>query len=465
MIFHSYFLGCLAHASYLIGDSETGAAAVIDPQRDIDQYLTDAAAAGLEIRHVLETHFHADFLSGHLELKERTGATIYYGARATAEFEFTGLGDGDTIEMGRVRFQALETPGHTLEGISILAYDLDSSSEIPHCVFTGDTLFIGDVGRPDLMAASGNSAEELASLLYDSLHQKLLTLPDTTRVYPAHGAGSLCGRSLSDERVSTIGREKQWNYACAPMSREEFIRLTASDLPATPAYFSFDAQRNRELRPVLDEILAELRPLSLDQTQACAAAGATLLDVREPAEFAASHLRGSLNIGLIGQYATWAGSLIDRTRPIVIIAAPGREREAAMRLGRIGFDLVTGYLTDGLEALREHDALVGTLDRMTALELARRSPAPFILDVRERGERQASAIPGSHWIPLAQVEGRIAEVPGNRAVVVHCAGGYRSIMAASLLKQAGFTRVVDLLGGIESWKNSGLPVATDSKVA
>ncbi len=461
MIFRSYFLGCLAHASYLIGDSETGAAAVIDPQRDIDQYLADSAAERLNIRHVIETHFHADFLSGHLELRDRTKAAIYFGARAQAQFQFTPLADGDTIEMGRVRLVALETPGHTPESISIVVYDLDASADQPYGVLTGDTLFIGDVGRPDLMAAQGTTPQALASMLYDSLHRKLLTLPDETRVYPAHGAGSLCGRSLKDERVSTIGREKQWNYACAPMSREEFVRLATADLPDTPAYFSFDAQRNREERPTLEEILEELRPMTLEEADRAVEKGATLLDVREPAEYAASHVKGSVNIGLSGKYANWAGSLLDRSRPIVLITAPGREEEAAMRLGRIGFDNAAGYLAGGLESLRSHEERVDQFERLGPNDLRQvidRDPSTYILDVRERGEVETKRIPGSHWVPLGQLPRRLDEIPRDRDIVVHCAGGYRSMIAASLLKRAGIERVRDLAGGIDAWARAGLPL-------
>jgi glyoxylase-like metal-dependent hydrolase (beta-lactamase superfamily II) len=458
MIFHSYFLGCLAHASYLVGDLETRTAAVIDPQRDVQQYLDDAAAHGLTIRHVVETHFHADFLSGHLELRARTGAAIYYGSPAEAEFPFTPLRDGEAISMGRVRLVALATPGHTPESISVLLYDLDVSSEHPQGVFTGDALFIGDVGRPDLMASRGLTPQELASRLYDSLHQKLLALPDDTRVFPAHGAGSLCGRSLKDERESTIGREKAWNYACQPMSREEFVRLMTADLPEAPAYFPFDAQRNREERPTLEEILARVRPLALEQVLRLAAEGATVLDTREPAEFAAGHLRGSLNVGLSGKYATWAGSLLDRRRPIVLVAPPGREQESALRLGRIGFDNAVGYLEGGAESLRPRDDLVDRLERLAAAELAARSPAPFVLDVRERGEVEAKRLAGSHWVPLGQLPGRLAEVPRDREVVVHCAGGFRSVIALSLLRRAGYTQVRDLMGGIEAWTRGGFAV-------
>src|SRR5215831_3510424 len=304
MILKQFYLGCLAHASYLIGDETTHAAVVVDPQRDIDQYLGFAAEHGLEIRHVVLTHFHADFLAGHLELRDRTGARIYLGAAARAEYDFTPLRDGDAIELGRVRLVALETPGHTAESISILVFDLQKSAEIPHAVLTGDTLFVGDVGRPDLRVALGWSATDLGGLLYDSLRTKLLALPDESLIYPAHGAGSLCGKALSKETFSTIGEQRRSNYALQPMSKAAFVDLVTADQPQAPAYFTYDAVLNSQERPTLDETLRrELVPLALDRVLELQASGAQILDTRDPNEFAAAHLAGSINIGLIGQYA------------------------------------------------------------------------------------------------------------------------------------------------------------------
>src|SRR5499426_564308 len=351
MILRQFYLNCLAHASYLVGDEASHTAAVVDPQRDVDQYLAFADAHGLRIAHVLLTHFHADFVAGHLELRDRTGATIYLGAAAKAEYAFTPLRDGESVEFGRVRLTALETPGHTAESISILVFDLDRSATEPHAVLTGDTLFVGDVGRPDLRVALGWSAEELGGLLYDSIHKKLLPLPDTSLVYPAHGAGSLCGKAISRETVSTIGEQRRANYALQPMSKAAFVDLVTADQPDAPPYFTYDAVLNSRERPTLDETLArELNPMTLDQVLALQEVGGQLLDTRDPAEFAAAHLQGSINIGLGGQYATWAGTILSRERPIVIIADPGRESESAMRLGRIGFDHIVGFLKDGLHS-------------------------------------------------------------------------------------------------------------------
>src|SRR3954468_8642182 len=363
MVLHQFYLNCLAHASYLIGDEQTGAAAVVDPQRDIEQYLAFAAAHGLRLEHVILTHLHADFIAGHLELRDRVGARIYLGAKATAEYPFTPLADGDRIELGRVRLQALETPGHTPESISLAVYDLDKSEAEPQAVLTGDTLFVGDVGRPDLRAALGWAAADLGGLLYDSLRTKLLTLPDASLVYPAHGAGSLCGKAISKETVSTIGEQRRVNCALQPMTKNAFVDLVTTDQPDAPPYFTFDAVLNSKERPTLDEALArEVTLITLEQTLALKEVGAQCLDTRDPAEFAAAHLAGSINVGLGGQYATWAGTVLSRDRPIVIIADPGREHEAATRLGRIGFDHIVGYLQDGMPSLETRTELTATTE-------------------------------------------------------------------------------------------------------
>lgn len=340
MVLKQFYLPCLAHASYVIGDEATGTAAVVDPQRDTDQYIAFATEHALQIKHVFLTHLHADFIAGHLELRDRVGAKIYLGAAAKAGYAFIPLHDGDIVEFGRVRLKALETPGHTPESISIVVYDLAASDTQPQAVLTGDTLFIGDVGRPDLRAALGWSASELGGMLFDSLHKKLLALPDQSLVYPAHGAGSLCGKALSKETVSTLGEQRRSNYALQSMSKEEFIKVVTADQPDAPAYFNYDAVLNSEERPTLDETLARVNSIPLDGVLALQEVGAQILDCRDPGEFAAAHVAGSINIGLGGQYATWAGTILDREHPIVIIADAGRESEAATRLGRIGFDHV-----------------------------------------------------------------------------------------------------------------------------
>jgi hydroxyacylglutathione hydrolase len=470
MILQQFYLNCLAHASYLIGDERSHTAAVVDPQRDIDQYVSFAEAHDLRIRHVFLTHFHADFVAGHLELRDRAGAAIYLGAAAKAEYAFTPLADGGRVEFGRVRLQALETPGHTAESISILVFDLDRSATDPYAVLTGDTLFIGDVGRPDLRVALGWSAADLGGRLYDSLWNKLMPLPDASLVYPAHGAGSLCGKAISKETVSTIGEQRRLNYALQPMSKSAFVDLVTADQPEAPPYFTYDAVLNSQERPTLDEALArELNPMTLDQVLALSEVGAQVLDTRDPADFAAAHLRGSVNIGLSGQYATWAGTILDRERPIVIVADPGRESESAVRLGRIGFDHVVGYLKGGLRSLESRPDLTATTERVSPAVAAERiagsdearatDPGPMLIDVRAPSEREQKSVTGSFALPLNHLADRAQELPKDRPLIVFCAGGYRSSIAASLLQRLGFDRVSEIAGGIAAWEAAQLPIA------
>lgn len=464
MIFKQFYLPCLAHASYLIGDEATGTAAVIDPQRDTDHYIAFAAEHRLTIRHVFLTHLHADFVAGHLELRDRAGATIYLGAAAKAGYAFTPLHDGQAVEFGNVRLKILETPGHTPESISILVYDLQADAAAdapPYAVLTGDTLFIGDVGRPDLRASLGWSAVDLGGMLFDSLHHKLLALPDESLVYPAHGAGSLCGKSLSKETFSTLGEQRRSNYALQPMSKEAFIQVVTADQPDAPAYFTYDAVLNSEERPTLDQTLAHVNPMTLDDVLALQEVGAQILDTRDAGEFAAAHLRGSINIGLGGQYATWAGTVLDRDHPIVIVADPGRENEAATRLGRIGFDHVVGYLQDGLHSLQSRPELTATTERVSApfaAELLASGQPPLAVDVRTPRERLQKNIAGSVSVPLNHLAENLEALPKDRSLLVYCAGGYRSSLAASLLQRAGFDRVSEIAGGIVGWETANLPV-------
>ena len=454
MILKQYYLGCLAHASYLIVDERTKQAIVVDPQRDIEQYLRDVQQGGYAIQSVVLTHFHADFLAGHIELRNRAGARIMMGARAQAEFDFQALKEGDLIELGDVRIKILETPGHTPEGISLLVYDRAKSDTLPHAVLTGDTLFIGDVGRPDLLASIGVTADELAAMLFHSLN-KLRDLPDSTLVYPAHGAGSMCGKNLSKETVSTIGEQKAFNYALQPMSFDDFKRLVTSDQPEAPDYFVYDAIKNRQERADLEATLrVSLNPLGIDEVMRLKSQGAEVVDVREAADFEGAHLAGAINIGLKGKYATWCGSILSHEHPIVVVADPGSEEEAVMRLGRIGFDNVAGYLRDGMAAVESRPELIRVISRITAPALAGQlteSPKPFILDVRSEKEWQSGHLACSHNIPLTHLRQRMSEVPSDCPVVVHCEGGYRSAIGASLLAEAGRTNVHDLVGGIKAW--------------
>jgi hydroxyacylglutathione hydrolase len=462
MILKQYYLGCLAHASYLLGDEASATGIVVDPQRDIQQYLADADTFGLRIRHVFLTHFHADFVAGHLELRDRCGATIHLGSRAQAEYAFVPMADGDTLDFPGLRLQVIETPGHTIESISILVFDPEKDSAKPYAVLTGDTLFIGDVGRPDLRASLGWTAHDLGSHLYNSLHDRLLPLPDDVLVYPAHGAGSLCGKQLSSDTVSSLGDQRRLNYALQPMSKEEFIRLVTADQPDAPDYFTYDAILNTRERVTLEKSLEQaLHPIQLDEVLQMGDAGAQILDVRDPSAFAKSHMAGSINIGLGGQYATWAGTVLDRVKLIVIVAEPGREQEAALRLGRIGFDHVKGYLDGGMEALAGRPELVRATTRvsapMLAEELAGDRP-PILLDVRNPREWANRHIGGSVNIPLNRLQERMAEIQRGRRIAVHCAGGYRSSIAASILDRNGIPDLIEMAGGMAAWDAAQLPV-------
>ena len=461
MIIKQYYLGCLAHASYLVADEASRVAAIVDPQRDIEQYLEDAERQRLKIGHVFLTHFHADFVAGHLELARRTGATIRLGARAEAEYGFEPMADGAEVELGPdVRLRVLETPGHSPESIAILVFDR-AATVAPAAVLTGDTLFIGDVGRPDLRASIGWSAEALGSLLYDSLHQKLLTLPDETVVYPGHGAGSMCGKQIGKETVSTIGVQRHYNYALKPMSRDEFVAIVTADQPDAPAYFTYDAMLNRQKRQTLDETLERtLQPRSLDTVLRLRQAGAQVLDVREPADYAGAHLCGSVNIPLNGKYATWAGTLLDPKTDLVIVADPGGEEEAAVRLGRIGLDRVAGFLDGGMDALGSRVELLCRTARITAGaldELRHTDSPPIVVDVRTEKEWQEKRIDGSVNMPLNRLPELSSGIPAG-ITIVHCASGYRSSVAASLLARDGRADLFDLVGGLAAWEAAGLRV-------
>jgi rhodanese-related sulfurtransferase/glyoxylase-like metal-dependent hydrolase (beta-lactamase superfamily II) len=468
MILKQYYLGCLSHASYLLGDEPSGTAVVVDPQRDIQQYLDDAAALNLTIRHVFLSHFHADFIAGHLELRDTTGAIIHLGAQAKAEYPFLPMRDGDTLDFPALRLQILETPGHTIESISILVFDKQKDGANPAAVLTGDTLFIGDVGRPDLRASLGYTAQALGEHLYESLHHKLLPLPDATLVYPAHGAGSLCGKHLSSDTVSTLGQQRRFNYALQPMSREEFIAIVTADQPDAPPYFTYDAILNTRERATLATSLEQgLQPLTLDEVLAAPHLRAhQLIDVRESSEYATGHLPGAINIGLSGSYATWAGTLLDRTVPIVLIAEPGREEEAALRLGRIGFDNVRGYLAGGMAAASAQPELLRTIDRISVQEAAEALASvepPFVIDVRTPTEWSTRHIPGSLNIPLNQLPARLAEFPTDRPIAVHCAGGYRSSIAAGILQNSSITQLTEIAGGLAAWDAAKLPVVAEQR--
>jgi hydroxyacylglutathione hydrolase len=455
MIFEQYYLGCLSHASYLIGDPTTGRAVVVDPQRDVGQYLADADAHDLRIERVIETHFHADFLSGHLELAARAGAVISYGEGAEADFDIEPLAHGQRVELGEVVLEIRATPGHTPESISVVVYEHADDTE-PFAVLTGDTLFIGDVGRPDLLSSKGTSADELARQLYRSTRDQLLTLPDSTRVFPAHGAGAACGKRLSTETVSTIGEQRRTNYALAPMSEEEFVATITEGQPVAPLYFAFDAQRNRETHALLDETSAP-EAMTIDAVRSAMRDGAAVLDTRDAADYGQAHLKGSIEVGLGGRFAEYAGDVLGPETPIVLVADPGRELESKVRLARIGFDNVIGHLDDPLAAFLAHPDAVEQSSRLTVDELRARLRDVAnlqLVDVRNPGEVDGGTIADATNIALPRLTTELEGLDPQRPTVVFCAGGYRSAIAASTLSAHGFTDVSDLLGGYDAWASA-----------
>jgi hydroxyacylglutathione hydrolase len=455
MYFEQFYLGCLAHASYMLGSGDE--AAVVDPQRDVEIYLKAADEHGLKIRHIFETHLHADFVSGHLELAERTGAKIYIGAEAGATFPHAAMRNGSEVRFGKLRITALETPGHTPEGICLLVTDEEKSSD-PWAVLTGDTLFIGDVGRPDL--SKSHTPQQLAGSLYDNLHGKLMKLGDQVLVYPAHGAGSLCGRNMRAERSSTIGTERLTNYALQIKSREEFIRQLTENLPSRPEYFLQDAQINRAGAPALSELL-DLPPIAAPELDTLLQQGVFVLDVRPNPDFAVEHVPGSVNIALSGQFASWAGTIMGLSaRPVLVADTPEQYAEARLRLARVGIEDPRGFLQGGVAVWKQAGLPLASVQQITVQELLdrQRDNDWQVLDVRREGEWQAGHIEGAEWFPLDNFKISAPELDSSAPVAVHCQGGYRSMIACSLLQRAGLENVVNVAGGFDAWRQAGLPV-------
>ena len=448
MHFTQHYLACLSHASYLIGDETSGRAVVVDPQRDISAYLVEAEASNLTIELVIETHIHADFVSGHLELARATGAEIGYGLGADVDFPVRHLRDGERIALGELVLEVRSTPGHTPESISVVIWR-HADDDTPYGVLTGDTLFIGDVGRPDLLVAAGHDPDTMARNLYHSLHSKLLTLPDETRIFPAHGAGSACGRQLSTERQSTVGEQRRGNYALQASSEDEFVQLVTEGQPARPRYFSYDAHRNTELHPLFDERDAP-RFVSIERLLELRTEGVQILDTRSPDEFALAHVRGSINVGLEGRFAEFAGAVLDPQAGVVLVCDPGAELESKLRLARVGFDDVRGALADPLATFLEHPEVIAQATRRTVAEL----DGETLVDIRAPGETEAGTIPGARLIPLARLLDEMDTLDKNTPTVVYCAGGYRSSIAASLLRANGFRSVSDLIGGYAAYADS-----------
>jgi glyoxylase-like metal-dependent hydrolase (beta-lactamase superfamily II)/rhodanese-related sulfurtransferase len=466
MYFKQFYLNCLAHASYLIGSG--GEAVVVDPQRDVDQYLDEAAAQQLKIKYIIETHLHADFVSGHRELAVRSGAQIIFGAQAKATIPHHAVKSGDELMIGRVKLRVLETPGHTPEGICILVIDTEVSDQ-PQKVLTGDTLFIGDVGRPDLAGQKGYTPQMMAGMMYESLYEKLLRLDDAVEVFPAHGAGSMCGRNLSTETSSTIGEQRKLNYALQPMTKEQFIKLMTADLPEAPAYFSRDAEINRTGA----ESLTGLSPaagLPAVEVRDLAAQGSLVLDVRDAAEFGAGHVPGALNIGLGGQFASWAGSLIPSASPIVIVAESNEKvEEAQLRLARVGLENVQGYLRGGIKAWENAGLEVDIVPQISVAELKElieTRPDLQLIDVRHPAEYHSGHAPRAASAPLAKLGDLLPRLnlKPNRQTAVICAGGYRSSAGTSILQRLGFKHLLNVTGGTKSWIDAGYEVEMPERV-
>ena len=461
MYFEQFYLGCLAHASYLLASKGEGV--VVDPQRDVEIYVKAAAENGINIRHIFETHLHADFVSGHKELAARTGAKIYVGASAGVTFEHVDVCDGFELRVGKMRVQVLETPGHTLESICLVITDEEKSAG-PWAVLTGDTLFLGDVGRPDLSRT--HTPAQLAGMLYDNLHHKLLELPDDVLVYPAHGAGSLCGRNMRAERVSTIGTERLTNYAVQIKDRQEFIRQLTDNLPARPEYFLQDAEINRSGAAALSDLPA-LPPISARNLKTLLDDGVVALDVRPGDQFAAGHVPGSVNIPLSGQFASWAGTLLGLSaRPVLIAESAEQLSDARLRLARVGIEDVRGFLQGGVEGWKQEGFSPAHIQEMTSATLNHqlRARQARVLDVRRESEWQAGHIEGAAWWPLDNFRLSAPEIDQNAPLAVHCQSGYRSMIACSLLQRAGFRNITNVVGGLAAWQREGLPIEVGNPV-
>jgi glyoxylase-like metal-dependent hydrolase (beta-lactamase superfamily II)/rhodanese-related sulfurtransferase len=449
MYIEQLYTNCLAEAAYYI-ESE-GEAVIIDPIRETDAYIQLAASRGAAIKYVLETHFHADFVSGHIDLATATGAEIVFGPGAETEYPVHHAADGEVLQVGKLRIEVRHTPGHTPESTCYLLYDEAGKA---HALFSGDTLFVGDVGRPDLLDGK-MTKEALAGMMYDSLWTKILALPDEVLVYPAHGPGSACGKNIGKETWSTIGQQKRSNYALQPMSREEFVAKLTAGLAAPPQYYFKDAAINKQgYSPLADVLLKNIRSVSLAELDTAMTAGALVLDVRPPEEFEAGHVPNSMNIGLDGTYAWWAGTLIDIATPLVIIAPAGREEEAVRRLARIGYENVLGYMSGGFETWAKAGRPVSLTSSIDPSEFpARRAEGLRVLDVRNVGEFENGHIEGALNIPIGALESRLSEIDSSQEYLVHCAGGYRSMIAASILERQGFEHVENVRGGFSKMKS------------
>ncbi len=462
MIIEQIYTGCLAQGAYYI--ESKGEVAIIDPLRETSPYISRAERAGAEIKYIFETHFHADFVSGHVDLSRKTGAPIIYGPNATPEYDAISASDGQEFSIGELTIKVLHTPGHTMESSCYLLSD--KSGEM-HAIFTGDTLFLGDVGRPDLAQKSADmTKEELASLLYDSLHTKILPLPDHITVYPAHGAGSACGKNMMSITQDSLGNQKKLNYALdVNLSKEEFIAQLLDGLSAPPAYFPLNVKLNRTGYQAIDEVMSQ-GTIALSPKDFLAKARsheALVLDVRTKDEFAEAHIPGSIFIGLDGSFAPWVGELIVDVRQKLLLVVPeGRAEEAVKRLARVGFDHTLGYLQGGISAWREAGMELDQVERTTADELKSLLETDAVVDCRKPGEYAAGHLAETPNLPLGQIGENWKDYPLDQPIHVHCRSGYRSMVAVSILKSRGLHHVKDVAGGYIALEKAGIPMVVEA---
>lgn len=454
MYIEQLYTNCLAEAAYYI-ESE-GEAAIIDPLRETDPYINLANARKAKIKYVFETHFHADFVSGHIDLSRQVNAPIVYGPHAQTHYPVYNAKDGEEFTLGKLKIRVLHTPGHTPESACFLLFNEEGK---PHAIFTGDTLFVGDVGRPDLLDGV-MSREELASMMYDSLNNKIKTLPDDVMVYPAHGPGSACGKNIGKETFSTIGEQKRFNYALQNMSREVFIQQVTTGIQPPPQYFFEDARINKMGYDPLEQVIQQnTRALDVAAFREAVAKGAVILDTRQADDFEKGFVPGAINIGLNGQFAVWVGTLLDISQPIVLVTAAGKEAESVLRLARVGYEKVVGYLAGGAAAW---DGKLDVVKSISAEEmLTQMNQHIDVLDVRKPGEWQVSHVKDASFLPLAEFPGNLEALDKHKPYIVHCGGGYRSMTAISIMKNHGFTNLVNVYGGFGAMQKAGIPVVTE----
>lgn len=457
MYIEQLYTNCLAEAAYYI--ESDGQAAIIDPIRETDPYLELAAKRGATIKYIFETHFHADFVSGHIDLSKKTGAKIIYGPMAETKYEIHSAHDGEVLSLGKLKIKVLHTPGHTPESTCYLLMDENGKE---HAVFTGDTLFVGDVGRPDLLDGK-ISREELASMLYDSLNNKIKTLSDEVIVYPGHGPGSACGKNIGKETFSTIGVQKKFNYALKATNRDQFIKEVTDGIQPPPNYFFEDARINKDGYSSVDDVVAKnSKPLTAEQFVNEMKKGALVIDARNADEFEKGFIPDSINVGLNGQFAIWVGTLVNIQQPLLLVTPPGKESETVLRLARVGFENVVGYLNGGIASWKNN---LETIHSIQPAEMKALMKSAEVIDVRKPGEWNVSHVKGASFLTLANMPANLASLNKAKPYIVYCGGGYRSMTAISLMKRNGFTNLTNIYGGFGAISNAGIEVVTEEVAA